>query len=105
MMAVALVMIPALHAQTPPPKVELFLGYSFWRALPTSPSNRIGYLHGGSTSLAYNLKSYFGLVADFAVFDNSKVTLLSPSGSPTVASSGKALTYLFGPRFSYRAHD
>ena len=29
------------------PRVEWFLGYSFWRAMPTSSNNRIGYLHGG----------------------------------------------------------
>ena len=58
------------------PKVEWFLGYSFWRAVPTSSSNRMGYLHGGSTSIAYNFNRYLGLAADFGGFDNSKLTLL-----------------------------
>ncbi|MGC1912339.1 MAG: hypothetical protein WA660_10945, partial [Candidatus Acidiferrales bacterium] len=26
------------------PKVEWFFGYSFWRAMPTATSNRIGYM-------------------------------------------------------------
>ncbi len=87
------------------PKVEWFLGYSFWRAMPTSNSNRIGYLHGGSTSIAYNFNRYFGLVADFGGYANSEVTLFTPTASQTVDSDGRAYSYLFGPRFSYRRHE
>jgi len=87
------------------PKFEWSLGYSFWRAMPTSQSNRMGYLHGGSTSIAYNFTSYFGLVADFGGYDDSKVTLFSPSASSTFDSDGTAYTYLFGPRFSYRKYE
>jgi outer membrane protein OmpA-like peptidoglycan-associated protein/opacity protein-like surface antigen len=86
------------------PRFEWFLGYSFWRAMPTSQGNRMGYLHGGSTSIAFNFNRYFGLVADFGGYDNDKITLLSPEGSRTVDSDGRAFTYLFGPRFSYRKH-
>jgi outer membrane protein OmpA-like peptidoglycan-associated protein/opacity protein-like surface antigen len=84
------------------PKVEWFLGYSFWRALPTSPNNRMGYLHGGSTSLAYNFNHWLGLAADFAGFDNTKLTLLTPTGSETVDANGSAYTFMAGPRLSYR---
>jgi opacity protein-like surface antigen len=87
------------------PKFEWFLGYSFWRAMPTSQSNRMGYLHGGSTSIAYNFTSYFGLVADFGGYDNSKVTLFSRTANSTFDSDGAAYTYLFGPRFSYRHYE
>src|SRR5580658_6775909 len=87
------------------PKVEWFLGYSFWRAMPTSSSNRMGYLHGGSTSVAYNFNRYLGLVADFGGFDNSRLTLLGPTGSETVNSNGSAYTYVFGPRLSYRRYE
>ena len=87
------------------PKVEWFLGYSFWRAMPTSSSNRIGYLHGGSTSVAYNFNRYLGLVADFAGFDDSRLTLFNPAGSQTFDASGSAYTFAFGPRFSYRRHE
>jgi len=87
------------------PKVEWFLGYSFWRAMPTSSNNRIGYLHGGSTSVAYNFNGYLGLVADFGGFDNTRVTLSSPTGSRTLAADGSAYTYMFGPRLSYRTHS
>ena len=84
------------------PRVEWFLGYSFWRALPTDPANRMGYLHGGSTSLAFNLNRYVGLVADFGGYDATKLTLFSPNGKQTVDADGAAYTYVFGPRFSYR---
>lgn len=87
------------------PKVEWFLGYSFWRAVPTSNNNRVGYMHGGSTSVAYNFNRYFGLAADFAGFDTNKVTLLTPTGSTTVPSDGKVWTYMAGPRFSYRRYE
>jgi outer membrane protein OmpA-like peptidoglycan-associated protein len=87
------------------PKVEWFLGYSFWRAMPTSFNNRIGYLHGGSTSVAYNFNRYFGLAADFGAYDNSKLTLFSPTGSRTADSDGIAYTYMLGPRFSYRRYE
>jgi outer membrane protein OmpA-like peptidoglycan-associated protein/opacity protein-like surface antigen len=87
------------------PKVEWFLGYSFWRAMPTSVSNRMGYLHGGSTSVAYNLNRYIGLVGDFGAYDNSRLTLFGPNGSRTVDSDGMAYTYMLGPRFSYRRFE
>jgi outer membrane protein OmpA-like peptidoglycan-associated protein len=87
------------------PRVEWFFGYSFWRAMPTSPANRMGYLHGGSTSVAYNFNRYFGLVADFGGFDNNRLTLFGATGNPTVNSNGGAYTYLFGPRVSFRKYE
>lgn len=73
--------------------------------MPTSFSNRMSYLHGGSTSVTYNLNRYFGLVADFGGYDNSRLTLFSPTGSQTVDSNGSAYTYALGPRFSYRRYE
>jgi hypothetical protein len=87
------------------PRVEWFLGYSFWRAMPTALSNRMGYLHGGSTSVAYNLNKYFGVVADIGGYDDSRLTLFTPTTSQTVGSSGTAYTDVFGPRFSYRKYE
>ena len=87
------------------PRVEWFLGYSFWRAAPTSSSNRMGYLHGGSTSIAYNFNRYLGLVADFGGYDNNKLTLIGPTGSQTFSSDGSAFSFAFGPRISYRRYE
>lgn len=87
------------------PRVELFGGYSFWRAAPISAGNRIAWTHGGSASAAYNLNDWLGLVADFAGF---RVTRFGPSGTPTggiVPASGNVFSYLAGPRFSYRKFD
>jgi outer membrane protein OmpA-like peptidoglycan-associated protein/opacity protein-like surface antigen len=84
------------------PKVEWFLGYSLWHAMPIEFSNRMAYLHGGSTSIAYNFNRNIGLVADFGGYDNSRLTLFTPTASQTFNSNGSAYTYVFGPRFSYR---
>jgi len=46
-----------LHAQ-----VEWFMGYSYLRAMPElAAGNRLVYLNGGSTSVAFNFNRYFGL--------------------------------------------
>ncbi len=79
------------------PKVEWSFDYSFWRAMPTSRTNRMGYLHGGSTSVAYNFTNYLGLVADFGGFDNNRLTLFGPTTSQTVNASGSA-THIFSAR-------
>jgi outer membrane protein OmpA-like peptidoglycan-associated protein len=90
------------------PKVELFLGYSYWRAVSQSTENRIDAMHGGSTSLAYNLNSHVGLVFDFGGFRDDSLKFNSPgagfSPSRVVDSSGNAFTFLFGPRVSFRHH-
>src|SRR5271156_4440238 len=87
------------------PNVEWFLGYSFWRATPTSNANRIGHLHGGSTSVAYNFNKYVGFIADFAGFDNSKLTLFGPTGTETVNASGSVYTFMVGPRLPSRRYE
>jgi outer membrane protein OmpA-like peptidoglycan-associated protein len=103
-MAVVLVTMPALYADTEAetPKIEWSVGYSFWRAMPTATSNRMGYLHGGSTSAAYNFTRHLGLVADFGGYANSRTTLMTPSGDQTFDSNGTAYTYMLGPRYSFR---
>jgi outer membrane protein OmpA-like peptidoglycan-associated protein/opacity protein-like surface antigen len=84
------------------PRVELFGGYSYWRALPTYAVNRIAWTHGGSASVAYNLNDWLGLVVDFGGY---RVTRSGPVGTPTggiVSSSGNVFSYLLGPRISFR---
>ncbi|MHB8527160.1 MAG: OmpA family protein [Candidatus Acidiferrales bacterium] len=87
------------------PRIEWFFGYSFWRAMPSANSNRMAYLHGGSTSIAYNFNRYLGLVADFGGYDDTKLTLFNSTSTQTLDSGGSAYTYVFGPRFSYRGHE
>ena len=88
------------------PTFELFLGYSHVRAIPGQRDwNRVSWLNGGSTSLAYNINNFMGLVADFGGYASSQVRLVGPGINPPVLtdSDGKVFTYLVGPRFSYRS--
>lgn len=90
------------------PKVELFFGYSYWRAVPDSIRNRIDGMNGGSTSLAYNFNRHIGLVADFAGFrvDSLEFTSLGAAFSPSrnVNAKSNVFTVMFGPRLSFRDH-
>jgi outer membrane protein OmpA-like peptidoglycan-associated protein len=91
------------------PKVELFAGYSYWRAMPQSTGNRIESMPGGSASLAFNLNNHVGLVLDFGGIGvdtlkfNNGGAAFNPSGVVDVEAS--ALTVLFGPRVSFRKRD
>jgi|GEM_PF-6725017 len=90
------------------PKAELFLGYSYLRAVPTqSTGNRMVWLNGGSTSIAFNLNRYLGLVADFGGFNDSELRLTGAGAAPprVADANGSVYTYLFGPRVSYRKFD
>jgi len=89
------------------PKADLFLGYSGVRAVPTnSLGNRIVWLSGGTASIAYNVNRYLGLVADFGGYRDTRLRLTGSGANPpdTVASSGSAYTFLFGPRLSLRKY-
>jgi len=89
------------HGKTP--KVELFVGYSHFRGVPTLDSeNRMVGLNGGNASIAFNLNRYFGLVGDVGGYHASQLRLSGPGAVPTrtVDADGKAYTYMFGPRFS-----
>jgi outer membrane protein OmpA-like peptidoglycan-associated protein len=77
------------------PAAELFGGYSYLRFNPRPNGSAQTFdNHGGTASIAGNVNNWLGLVADFGFY---KV-----SGDLQPGSSGKAQTYLFGPRFSHR---
>jgi len=84
------------------PRIELFGGYSYWRALSPYAVNRIAWSHGASASLAYNFNRYLGLVADIGGYNVTRFTP-GPNGG-VVAADGSVFSYLFGPRLSFR-HD
>jgi outer membrane protein OmpA-like peptidoglycan-associated protein len=88
------------------PRLELFVGYSFWQATPETNRNRILYLNGGSASVAFNFTSHVGVVLDIAGFGDSKVRLPLNGIPPTAVydASGNVLTFMAGPRVSFR-HD
>jgi opacity protein-like surface antigen len=105
---------PATHAlssgrwDSAYPKVELFLGYTYLRGVPTmSPGNRMDWLNGGTASIAYNFNRYLGLVADVGGFRASELQLFGAGASPARVSdaSGNAFTYMAGPRLSLRKYD
>ena len=88
------------------PRVEWFMGYSYLRAMPElAEGNRLVYLNGGSTSLAFNFNRYFGIVGDFVGFNDSRLLLTGagPSANDQV-DKGTVFTYMGGPRLSFR-HD
>ncbi|MGB8261073.1 MAG: OmpA family protein [Terracidiphilus sp.] len=87
------------------PTAELFLGYSYLRAVPTlAAGNRLVYMHGGSASLAFNLNRYLGIVGDFGAYTNSEVRFTGAYGSTIdVDNPNTAMySYLVGPRLSFR---
>ncbi|MGA2084999.1 MAG: hypothetical protein ABSG60_05720, partial [Terracidiphilus sp.] len=89
------------------PKGELFLGYSYLRSVPTLESgNRLVWLNGGSASIAYNLNRYLGIVADVGDYTNSEIRFQGAYGATVDVNdaNGGVISYLFGPRLSFR-HD
>jgi opacity protein-like surface antigen len=89
------------------PRMEWFLGYSYLRAVPApTTGNRLVWLNGGSTSLAFNFNRYLGIVGDFGGLNDSRLEFRGAGSPSTVeSSSGTVFTYLLGPRLSYRRFD
>jgi opacity protein-like surface antigen len=91
------------------PRVEVFLGYSYLRALPSpAEGNRLMWLNGGSASIAFNFNRYFGLVGDFGGFNETRLLVPGAGGSPAsvlAVEDGTVFTYLLGPRLSFRKYD
>lgn len=81
-------------AQETAPKFEVFAGYSYLQANPGVTGVDSFHLHGGNASVAYNITSWLGGVADFGGYNNGNIL---DSGK-----SGTLSTYLFGPRVTYR---
>jgi outer membrane protein OmpA-like peptidoglycan-associated protein len=90
------------------PKVELFLGYSYLRAVPApADGNRLMWMNGGSTSIAFNVTRHLGLVADFGAYTNSQMRFTGAYTSTVNVNNANvaAFSYLVGPRFSFGRND
>jgi outer membrane protein OmpA-like peptidoglycan-associated protein len=89
------------------PKVEWFMGYTYLRAVPQlAEGNRLVYLNGGSTSLAFNFNRYFGIVGDFGGFNDTRLLLTGGNLSQNdQIDKGTVFTLLGGPRLSFRKYD
>ncbi|MEI9967845.1 MAG: hypothetical protein WDM87_04150 [Terracidiphilus sp.] len=102
-MATAMPYSRGLNSYTP--RWELFVGYTYLRVFPTvGYGNRIYWLNGGSTSIAFNLNRYFGLVGDFGGFNETR--LMITTGNPPQATGpyeavdgDRAYTFLGGRAF------
>ena len=84
----------ALQAQEEAPKVDLFAGYSYVQANPSTPTLDSFHLNGGSVSGAYHVTNWLSGVADIGAYTNSNIG--------RDGFGGTLSTYLFGPRISYR---
>jgi outer membrane protein OmpA-like peptidoglycan-associated protein len=90
------------------PRYELFLGYSYLQGVPElAVGNRLVWLNGGTASIAFNVNRYLGLVADVGDYTNSQMRFQGAyTSTVNVNNANEAvLTYLFGPRLSYRKYD
>src|SRR5271168_2444250 len=83
----------AVHAQEQATKFDVFAGYSYLRARPSTGTADDFSLNGGSVSVAYNFNNWLSAVADFGGYHNGSIL-----GTGT---DGTISTYLFGPRVSY----
>src|SRR5690349_5346767 len=70
------------------PRYEVGLNYS-WLHVNSANQDRQRTGNGGSGSFAYNINNVVGLVADFGGYANTRI-------------DDRLLTYMFGPRFSWR---
>ena len=71
-------------------KIDLFAGYSYVRANPSTTGASSFSLNGGSASIDYKFKPWLSAVADFGGYTNLNLF--------NAGSNGTASTYLFGPR-------
>ena len=106
-MAAAMPYSKGLNSYTP--RVEVFMGYSYLRAIPSpAAGNRLVWLNGGSASIAFNFNRYLGLVGDFGGFNETRLLVPGAGGSPAsvlAVEDGTVFTYLLGPRLSFRKYD
>jgi len=89
--------IAAIASAQDVPKLDVFVGYSYFRDNPSTSGVSSFNLHGGSASVAYNAKNWLSGVADFGGYHANNIL-----GSGV---DGTVSTYLFGPRISYRHHE
>ena len=76
------------------PKIDASASYSFFRATPAGPVLSGYNLNGVSASAAYNVKDWLSGVFDFGGY-----TVGTVNGT---ASNNHLLTYMAGPKFTYR---
>ncbi len=107
-MAAISVSIRAVTDSSAVPRVgSLWVG-SYVRAVPElAAGNRLVWLNGGSTSIAYNFNRYLGMVADFGAYTNSEIRFNGGYTSTVDVNNSNVavISYLFGPRLSFRKYN
>jgi hypothetical protein len=78
------------------PKIDVSASYSYLRAYPGNSVISGFNLNGGSASVAYNLRDWVSGVADFGGYHVGNAN--------GVNVDNHILTYMFGPRFTYRGY-
>jgi len=81
------------HAQELP-KIDASVSYSYLRANPATSGVGGFNLNGGSASASYNFRDWLSGAADFGGYHVGRVN--------NVNVDNHVITYLFGPRFTYR---
>jgi outer membrane immunogenic protein len=76
------------------PKIDVSANYSYLRANPGTSGYNGFNLNGGSAAVSYNFQDWISGVADFGGY-----RVGSENG---VNVDSQLVTYLFGPRFTYR---
>jgi opacity protein-like surface antigen len=82
------------QAQAERKTIDVFAGYSYVRANPSTSSSNSFSLNGGTASVAYNFNNWLSGVADFGGYHTTNGLASGLDGTLS--------TYLFGPRVSYR---
>ena len=88
--ALLLTAVAACAQESGTPKYEVGVNYSGIH-INSANGGHNGTGNGGSAYFEYNVNRFFGLVGDFGGYANNKRTV-----------DEKAMTYLFGPRFTWR---
>lgn len=113
-----LMSLPAFAQNTP--KVEVFGGYAYFHTPPRYYSNQVygpytsisndPSLNGWNVSVAGNVNSWLGVVADLGgYYANAETSTLVLGGFPIRSTSGtttvRLYSFLFGPQLSYRKNE
>ena len=86
----------SIEALQDTPKLDVFIGYSYFRGDSVVNGRPIN-LNGGSASLAFNFNRWIGLVGDVGGYQRANLT--GNNLSLTIS------TYQAGPRFTLRNHE
>ena len=95
--AIGLFFLGCLSAFAQERRAEVFFGYSYTRINPNTSGQPGFNLNGGNAAVAYDLSEPIALVVDFGGYHIAKIG--------NASADVDFFSFLFGPRFSYRAHS